>query len=1010
MAHDSEQAKSQPPRSRGESAMNATTSSAILTDHNRASIHAYLERDLKDAPRVDFDLFAKAVFGLDPDTFKDWTLRIREKSWIEDPIIRKRMGEFCNTSTETGRYEPVAGLLNRIIELARDSLPGIDETYPIDDICVARTDSLCVQTIPEHGPLGALRKPDLVMIRAIYAQLLKRLASTNAAAPGIKWSHNLISFELKVRKALSDLFLAMLEDRRQKHSESRARSDPVPRPLAGNKRSAEDNLKSFERKPAPPERSASSEMDSANRVDAKKDARLQAGSYALETLACTYGTRLFCVNVILDDDRIHLWYYDACGAVRTENTISLIDDFEKAAALIAGMANCPPERLGALPSFMRPPPSAPYPSGWPPESLTDHSLMLHGGKEISITLKEPIFTQYSLSGRRTFVYNVERNRDISDEDMIIKMSYQVSTRTREQDLVAIARKAGVEHLPRVHQSGDLFKMSDGVRRIFNEQARLEYEDRTLRMIVYSRYFPLQSLVSEHPECLRDMAVQIIGCLHDLKEKANILHRDISVNNIMYELREGKPYFVLIDYDMAVHLPDSGGRRKQHAKYREGTLPFMAVDLIRNIADPEKDPTPHFLRHDYEAVFWLSVWCPAVFTEPTNEEEQKAKKRNVGMVRAWETRDFTDIADSKNLIRHGPLRSRLHLFGKATCLRPWIRRWIKFWKKIDAALDDMEDALDDANENGLTPPTFDFETVGGLFTRDGLLSALTTPSRTDEDEDEDDQLCALGAQYDEPAQAKNLLSHIFPDRRDGRPRRRAAQKPAATSTRTEPATAPGKHSAPTVATRKASSRKVETARGKPLPSSPTGRKKTAKTRAKVDAVKVAKKADSKKVGAKDKAPRAAGNTKSRSARSKATASDKDPPVPNRVSEDTEARIDRHGAEKPKTRGGPTTTATTTRKMTSRNVGTATKNSAPEGRRTRSVATREATAVEKKATKKNTKTTTKAAKAQTVAAPSGPTKTTRSQTGAPSARDDMLLSWPAELDENDIRRRLRPRKRT
>ena len=248
-----------------------------------------------------------------------------------------------------------------------------------------------------------------------------------------------------------------------------------------------------------------------------------------------------------------------------------------------------------------------------------------------------------------------------------------------------------------------------------------------------------------------------------------------------------------------------------------------------------------------------------------------------------------------------------------------------------------------------------------------------------------------------------MSHIFPDRRDGRPRRRAAQNPATTSTRTEPANGPG--STPTMATRKASSKKVETARGKPPSSSSPRQKKTTKTRAKVDAVKVAKKADSKKVGAKAKVPRVAGNTKSRSARSKAAVSDKDPPVP-KISEGTEAIIDRHGAEKSKLRGEPTTTATA-RKMTSRNVGTAAKNSDPEGRRTRSVATREATVIAKKATRKNTKTT---AKAQTATAQSGATKTTMSQKDTASARDDMLPSWPAELDENDIRKRLRPRKRT
>ena len=39
-------------------------------------------------------------------------------------------------------------------------------------------------------------------------------------------------------------------------------------------------------------------------------------------------------------------------------------------------------------------------------------------------------------------------------------------------------------------------------------------------------------------------------LHDLRYKANMLHRDISVNNIMYQMRNGRHHFVLIDFDMA----------------------------------------------------------------------------------------------------------------------------------------------------------------------------------------------------------------------------------------------------------------------------------------------------------------------------------------------------------------------------------------------------------------------------------------------------------------------------
>ena len=143
----------------------------------------------------------------------------------------------------------------------------------------------------------------------------------------------------------------------------------------------------------------------------------------------------------------------------------------------------------------------------------------------------------------------------------------------------------------------------------------------------------------------------------MKEKANVLHRDISVNNVMYELREGEPHFVLIDYDMAVLLPAQGERRTPQAKYCEGTLPFMAVDLIENAAYPEHDPVPHLLRHDFESIFWLSVWCPSVLVEATDDEEKTIKENNIATVRAWETGAFKRIAHSKEVIRKRPLESK-----------------------------------------------------------------------------------------------------------------------------------------------------------------------------------------------------------------------------------------------------------------------------------------------------------------------------------------------------------------
>lgn len=125
-----------------------------------------------------------------------------------------------------------------------------------------------------------------------------------------------------------------------------------------------------------------------------------------------------------------------------------------------------------------------------------------------MTLLDPLNAQYVLTGRRTFLYTVKADPAITQEQLIMKFSYQVSTRRHEHEFIDVARKAKVGHLPTVHAWGDLWNMSQGVRRAFMPEG---FEDRTLRSIVYSRYLPLESLIPHSPESIPTMAYQLIDC-------------------------------------------------------------------------------------------------------------------------------------------------------------------------------------------------------------------------------------------------------------------------------------------------------------------------------------------------------------------------------------------------------------------------------------------------------------------------------------------------------------------
>ena len=88
----------------------------------------------------------------------------------------------------------------------------------------------------------------------------------------------------------------------------------------------------------------------------------------------------------------------------------------------------------------------------------------------------------------------------------------------------------------------------------------------------------------------------------LYDVLKILHRDISLNNLMLHKEGDNVYAVLNDLDLAV----SADVKSTSSKHRTGTKPFMAIDLIR------PGPTVHMYRHDLESMFYVLVWITLRF--------------------------------------------------------------------------------------------------------------------------------------------------------------------------------------------------------------------------------------------------------------------------------------------------------------------------------------------------------------------------------------------------------------
>lgn len=138
-------------------------------------------------------------------------------------------------------------------------------------------------------------------------------------------------------------------------------------------------------------------------------------------------------------------------------------------------------------------------------------------------------------------------------------------------------------------------------------------------------------VRELLESMRDA----IKAHQSLYETGNILHRDISSNNIIITNPEAADGFkgMLIDLDLAKER-DSG---PSGARHQTGTMQFMAVEVLRR-AD-------HTYRHDLESFFYVLLWiCARQSWNNGFAGEEKPPKES--LLRKWEIGRFNDIADAK----------------------------------------------------------------------------------------------------------------------------------------------------------------------------------------------------------------------------------------------------------------------------------------------------------------------------------------------------------------------------
>jgi len=394
-----------------------------------------------------------------------------------------------------------------------------------------------------------------------------------------------------------------------------------------------------------------------------------------------------------------------------------------------------------------------------------NKLEFGGNKEtgpFTLTYGEVISHEPSLAGRSTVVLHA-KSSTWKDVDLVVKISWPGSERVAENAFLDKAvneaestpeGKWALDHLPRVLFAQDVVFDSDStherVASLFDKAEfvgeEYKYERRTLRIIIQERLYPLETLtnVKDVAQVLLDVLCSThflftsqlsyidAGLVHRwLYEKVGILHRDLSLNNIMYRIlkkknsagvTEKKVHGVLTDYDLSSWTASLTPDYTKTSQQRTGTPPFMAHGLL------DGTDKVHLYRHDVESLFYIMLILA------THYEIQAPKKGKGGGIRMRKGKlRFQDWFDAPNYDMLGGIKS--HFFTRFATfevspsfkdLRHWLLKLQKSFGRGSTVKQHQKyfghETEESCDEDA--PAPFDEETLGGHVT----YSALINPAR------------------------------------------------------------------------------------------------------------------------------------------------------------------------------------------------------------------------------------------------------------------------------------------
>ncbi|KAJ3784987.1 hypothetical protein GGU10DRAFT_270293, partial [Lentinula aff. detonsa] len=245
-----------------------------------------------------------------------------------------------------------------------------------------------------------------------------------------------------------------------------------------------------------------------------------------------------------------------------------------------------------------------------------YSFIGSDGHRRTVVIEKVLYRAEGIIGRCSIVVEVRCICSVSGcnwngENRIMKVSFPTRSRTSEEVFIreasAKAKSSGnhwaLNHLPNIIDSITVtYDETKTVQGRLKAHLKEKYEERVMRVTILEKLHSLSELenVREFAQVFYDI-LQIHRWLY---ECAGILHRDLSIGNIMFRRIDGRVYGVLNDFDLSSFVRDMV--KGPSSDFRTGTRPFMSVDLLN-----PKWNGGHLYRHDLESLFFIMILLDSV---------------------------------------------------------------------------------------------------------------------------------------------------------------------------------------------------------------------------------------------------------------------------------------------------------------------------------------------------------------------------------------------------------------